>query len=162
MVITGCLDMKSAYNNVEWKSIILIAGMLPLTTALQKVGLVDIGSELLANWVTELGVIPILAILFLMTSVFTQVISNTATTVLIAPVALSLAIRLGFQPQAFVMVVALAASTAFATPVASPVNTLVMAAGNYSFKDFLKVGVPLIIISMIVTISLLPLLWPLR
>jgi di/tricarboxylate transporter len=89
------------------------------------------------------------------------VISNTATTVLIAPIALSLALRLGFQPQAFLMLVALAASTAFASPVASPVNTLVMGSGNYRFSDYLKVGIPLILISMIITLLLLPLLWPL-
>jgi di/tricarboxylate transporter len=99
--------------------------------------------------------------LFLITSLFTQVISNTATTVLIAPVALSLALNLGYQPQAFLMTVALAASTAYATPVASPVNTLVMGAGDYRFKDFARAGIPLILISMLLTILLLPLLWPL-
>jgi di/tricarboxylate transporter len=160
MVISGCLDMKSAYNSVDWKSIILIAGMLPLATALEKVGLVEIGSELMANLLVDLGIFPMLAILFLTTSVFTQFISNTATTVLLAPVAMSLAIRLGYQPQASVMAVALAASTAFASPVASPVNTLVMAAGNYRFRDYLKVGIPLILVSLVVTVVLLPMLWP--
>ena len=91
-----------------------------------------------------------------------QVISNTATTVLIAPIAFSLAIRLGYQPQAFLMLVAIAASTAFASPVASPVNTLVMGSGNYRFSDYLKVGIPLILISMFITIFLLPLLWPMH
>jgi len=160
MVISGCLDMKGAYNSVEWKSIILIAGMLPMTIAMQKVGLVDIGSNWLADSMGGLGVIPILALLFLITTTFTQVISNTATTVLIAPVALSVALRLGYQPQAFLMVVALAASTAFASPVASSVNTLVMAAGGYRFKDYLRVGIPLILLAMVVTVLLLPLLWP--
>jgi di/tricarboxylate transporter len=162
MVISGCLDMKGAYNSVDWKSIILIAGMLPMTTALQEVGLVEIGSNWMAVRMGGLGLIPILALLFLITSTFTQVISNTATTVLIAPIALSLATRLGYQPQAFLMAVALAASTAFATPVASPVNTLVMAAGNYRFKDYLRAGLPLILLAMIVTVLLLPLLWPVR
>jgi len=162
MVISGCLNMKQAYNSVDWKSIVLIAGMLPMTTALQKVGLVQIGSNWVASTLGGLGIVPTLASLFLITSLFTQVISNTATTVLIAPVALSLALQLGYQPQAFLMTVALAASTAYATPVASPMNTLVMAAGNYRFKDYAKVGIPLIFISMVITVLLLPILWPLN
>jgi di/tricarboxylate transporter len=161
MVICGCLNMKDAYNSVDWKSIILIAGMLPMTTALGKVGLVQLGTDWMASTLGGWGIMPTMAALFLITSLFTQVISNTATTVLIAPIALSLALRLGFQPQAFLMLVAIAASTAFASPVASPVNTLVMGSGNYRFKDFLRVGIPLILISMIITILLLPLLWPL-
>lgn len=161
MIITNCLSMKQAYNSVEWKSVILIAGMLPMTTALQKVGLVQTGAEWIASSLGGLGPIPVLGSLFLITSLFTQVISNTATTVLIAPVAFSLALNLGYQPQAFLMTVALAASTAYATPVASSVNTLVMSAGNYRFKDFARIGIPLIFISMVITILLLPLLWPL-
>ena len=160
MIISGCLDMKSAYNSIDWKSILRIAVMLPMTTALQEVGLVEIGSTWMASGLGGLGIIPILAALFLITSIFTQVISNTATTVLIAPIALSLALRLGYQPQAFLMAVAVAASTAYASPVASPVNTLVMASGNYRFKDYLRVGIPLILISMIFTVILLPLLVP--
>jgi di/tricarboxylate transporter len=161
MVISGCLEMKKAYNSVEWKSVILIAGMLPMATALSKVGLVQTGAEWIASSLGGWGAIPVLGAMFLITSAFTQVISNTATTVLIAPVALSLALKLGYQPQAFLMAVALAASTAYATPVASPVNTLVMGAGNYRFKDFAKIGIPLIILSMLITILVLPLLFPL-
>jgi di/tricarboxylate transporter len=162
MVITGCLDMKQAYSSVEWKSVILIAGMLPMTSALQKVGLVQLGSEWMASNLGGWGIIPLMAALFLITSGFTQVISNTATTVLIAPVALSLALELGYRPQAFLMLVALAASTAFASPVASSVNTLVMGSGNYTFRDYFRVGIPLILISMVLTITILPLLWPLN
>jgi di/tricarboxylate transporter len=162
MVITGCLDMQAAYSSVEWKSIILIACMLPMTTALQEVGLVKIVTSRLAATLGGWGGIPVLAALFLITSAFTQVLSNTATTVLISPIALTLALSLGYRPQAFVMVVALAASTAFASPIGSSSNTLVMAAGNYRFKDYLRVGLPLILISLLVSISLLPLLWPLR
>ncbi len=162
MVISGCLKMKDAYNSVDWRSIILIAGMLPMATALQKTGLVQVGTDWMASTLGGLGDLPTLAALFLITSLFTQVISNTATTVLIAPIAFSLAIRLGYQPQAFLMLVAIAASTAFASPVASPVNTLVMGSGNYRFSDYLKVGIPLIFISMAITIFLLPLLWPLH
>ena len=161
MILTGCLDIKDAYNSVDWKSIILIAGMLPMTTALQNVGLVELGTNRLAVTMQGWGILAIMAALFLVTSLFTQVISNTATTVLIAPIALSLALRLGYQPYSFLMLVAIAASTAYASPVASPVNTLVMGSGNYRFKDYLRVGIPLIILMMIITVLLLPQLWPL-
>jgi di/tricarboxylate transporter len=99
--------------------------------------------------------------LFLLTSAFTQVLSNTATTVLVAPIALASARQLGVEPYAFLMAVAIAASMAFASPVASPVNTLVMAAGDYQFRDYLKVGAPLTLIALILSIVFLPLLWPL-
>jgi di/tricarboxylate transporter len=99
--------------------------------------------------------------LFLLTSVFTQVLSNTATTVLVAPIALAAARELGVQPYAFLMAVAMAASMAFASPVASPANTLVMGAGNYQFRDYLRVGGPLILVVLILSVIFLPILWPL-
>jgi di/tricarboxylate transporter len=98
--------------------------------------------------------------LFLLTSLFTQFISNTATSVVVAPVALTAAASLGVEPYAFLMAVAIAASMAFATPVASPSNTLVMGAGNYRFGDYIKVGTPLIFITLIATVIFLPLLFP--
>jgi len=161
MIITGCLPVKDAYDFVDWKSVILIAGMLPMATALENVGLVHLSAEWLAGTLGSFGAYPTLISLFLITSLFTQIISNTATTVLIAPVALSLSRTLGYQPQALLMTVAIAASTAFASPVSSPVNTLVMGAGDYRFSDYLKVGGPLILVTMVVSLLLLPLLWPL-
>ncbi len=162
MIVVGCIEAKDAYDTVDWKSIILIAGMLPMTTALQKVGLVQISVQWLANTLGSMGPYLTLTTLFLLTSLFTQVISNTATTVLIAPIALSLSQSLGYQPQAFLMLVAIAASTAFASPVSSPVNTLVMGAGEYRFSDYLKVGGPLILVILIVSVLVLPLIWPLH
>ena len=161
MIITGCLDIKDAYKSVDWKSVILIAGMLPMATALGKVGLIELGTDYFASLLEGWGDVPTMAALFLLTSLLTQVISNTATAVLIGPVALSLALRLGYQPQAFLMLVAIAASAAFISPV-SAVNTLVMGSGNYRFKDFLKAGLPLILIVMVITVGLLPVIWPLR
>ncbi len=161
MIMAGCLQAKDAYDTVDWKSIILIAGMLPMTTALQKVSLVQVSVEWLANTLGSMGPYFILSTLFLLTSLFTQVISNTATTVLIAPIALSLSQNLGYQPQAFLMLVAIAASTAFASPVSSPVNTLVMGAGDYRFSDYLRVGGPLILVVLLVSVLVLPLIWPL-
>jgi di/tricarboxylate transporter len=160
MILVGCLTIDEAYEAINWKSVILIAGMLPMATALEKVGLVNIVALGLTNNLGNLGPLLIMAILFLLTSIFTQVFSNTATTVLIAPIALATAVKLGIEPNAFLMAVAIAASMAFASPVASPVNTLVMGAGGYRFRDFIRVGIPLILIALIISLLLLPLLWP--
>ncbi len=160
MVLTKCLTMDDAYNAINWKSIVLIAGMIPMSIALQKVGLIDLAANGLVTIFKDYGFLAIMAGLFLLTSVFTQFISNTATTVVIAPVALASAESLGIQPYAFLMAVAIAASMAFATPVASPSNTLVMGAGNYRFYDYIKVGVPLIILALITTLIVVPVLFP--
>jgi di/tricarboxylate transporter len=160
MILAGCLTIDEAYEAVDWKSIVLIAGMLPMSIALEKVGLINLVAEGLTNSLGNQGPLVMLASLFALTSLFTQVLSNTATIVLIAPIALASADKLAVQPYAFMMGVAIAASMAFATPVASPVNTLVMGAGNYRFSDYIKVGLPLILLVMLVSILVLPLLWP--
>lgn len=160
MVLSGCLSMDEAYQVVDWRSIILVAGMLPMSLALEKVELISLIAENLTGALGSLGPTMVMAGLFMMTSVFTQVISNTATAVLVAPVALAAAGNMGVQPHAFLMAVAIAASMAFASPVASPVNTLVMSAGQYRFGDYIRIGLPLILILMIVTLLGLPLIWP--
>jgi di/tricarboxylate transporter len=160
MVITGCLTMDEAYDFIDWRSLFLIAGMIPLSTAMEKVGAVDAAANGLVNSLGTFGPLAVLAGLFLFTSLFTQFLSNTATTVIVAPLAFAAAVELQVQPHAFLMAVAVAASMAFATPVASPTNTLVMGAGNYSFSDYAKVGVPLIFISLLLVILILPLLFP--
>lgn len=160
MILTGCLTIDEAYNVIDWKSIVLVAGMLPMSAALDKVGLIALLAENLTVALGALDPIWILGGLFIVTSLFTQVLSNTATAVLIAPLALAIAQNLGIQPHALLMSVAIAASMAFASPVASPVNTLVMGAGNYRFSDYIKVGTPLMLIAMVITMFVLPLLWP--
>lgn len=160
MVLTGCVTIDQAYGFIDWKSIVLMAGMLPMSTALSKVGLIDVAAQQLTSSLGVYGPIVVLAGLFLSTSLFTQVLSNTATTVLLAPLALAAAQNLSVQPHAFLMGVAIAASMALASPVASPVNTLVMGAGNYRFIDYLKIGGPMILIMTVITVLLLPLLWP--
>ncbi len=160
MVLSGCLTMDDAYAAIDWKSIVLIAGMLPMSIALEDVGLVSLIAEELTSNLGDLGPLVIMGGLFLLTSAFTQVISNTATAVLIAPVAFATAREMGVQPQAFLMAVSIAASMAFASPVASPVNTLVMGAGNYRFKDYIKAGVPMVFLMLIVMLIGVPLLWP--
>jgi di/tricarboxylate transporter len=161
MVVTRCVNMEEAYRSMNWQSLVLIAGMLPLARALEVTG----GSKLivtsLADLFHDLGPRAVLAGLFLLTSLFSQFISNTATTVLVAPIALSLALDMGQTPAPYLMTVAIAASTAFATPVASPVNTLILGPGNYRFGDFLKVGVPLQLLALVITVAMVPVVFPL-
>ena len=160
MILTGCVSIDEAYNVIDWKSIVLVAGMLPMSAALEKVGLIELLAGNLTVTLGTLNPIWIIGGLFLVTSLFTQVLSNTATAVLVAPLALAIAQNLGIQPHALLMSVAVAASMAFASPFASPVNTLVMGAGNYRFSDYMKVGAPLMLIAMTVTMVVLPLLFP--
>ncbi len=160
LVLTGTIKMDDAYQSIDWRSVVLIAGMLPMSTALEQVQIVDWAAMSLTAWLGTLGPHAVLAGIFVLTSTFTQLLSNTATTVLLAPVALISAQTLGVEPHAFLMAVALAASTAFASPVASPVNTLVMGAGGYRFGDYLRVGGPMILISLIASVLLLPRLFP--
>jgi di/tricarboxylate transporter len=152
--------MDDASDAIDWKSIFLIAGMLPMATALESVGLVEDVAGLLTGALGDAGLLIVLGSLFLFTAIFTQVLSNTATTVLVAPIGLAVARELGVQPQAFLMAVAIAASMAFASPIASPTNTLIMEAGQYRFKDYGKAGVPLVVITMALSLIFLPLLFP--
>lgn len=160
MVLTGCLTMDDAYESIDWKSIVLIAGMLPMATALEKVGLVALASQTLTDLTGGAAPVVVMGAMFFLTALFTQLLSNTATTVLVAPIALASALQIGVAPQAFMMAVALASSMAFATPVASPTNTLVMGAGGYRFGDYAKVGIPLIFVMMIVVLIVVPIFWP--
>lgn len=160
MILTGCLTIDDAYDFIDWKSIVLVAGMLPMSTALEKTGLINLAADQLTATLGNLGPLWVLGGLFLGTAIFTQVLSNTATTVLLAPLGLVAAQNLGVQPHAFLMAIAIAASMAFASPVASPVNTLVMGAGNYRFSDYIKIGSPLILITMLIALLMLPLLFP--
>ncbi len=159
-VLTGCLTMDEAYQAVDWKSVVLIACMLPMSIALEKVGLIQLVADVMVDSLGQWGPMAVLVGLFVLTSVFTQILSNTATTVLVAPIALAAAQELGVQPYAFMMGVAVAASMAFASPVASPVNTMVMGAGDYRFGDYVRVGVPLLVVTLLVSVLALPLLWP--
>ncbi len=160
MVLTGCLSMDDAYEAIDWKSIVLIAGMLPMSTALQQVGLVARFAQGLTDGLGGFGPLVVMAGLFLLTAIITQVLSNTATAVVVAPIAFATARELGVQPQAFMMATCIAASMAFASPVGSPVNTLVMGAGSYRFADYVRAGVPMVLIMMAMTLMSVPLLWP--
>jgi di/tricarboxylate transporter len=157
-----CIDLDSAYRSIHWKSLILIVGMLPFSIALQKTGGVELAADGLMAITAGAGDHMVLACLFAITAILGLFISNTATAVLMAPVALAIASELQASPYPFAMIVALGASTAFMTPISSPVNTLVVAPGNYGFGDFVKVGVPLSLLVMIVSVLLVPWLLPLH
>lgn len=162
MVLTGCLrNMDDAYGQINWESIVLIAAMLPMATALEKTGGMAILSEGMIQTLGGFGAFGVLAGIYLLTVIFGQFISNTATAVLFAPIAMNAAIALDANPYTFLITVAVASSMAFATPVASPTNALVLTAGEYKFIDFVKVGVPLQIIMFIVMMLAIPLIFPL-
>lgn len=161
MGLLRCIDLDSSYRSIHWKSLILIVGMLPFSIALQKTGGVDLAAEGLMSLTRAMGPYGVLGSLFAITAILGLFISNTATAVLMAPVALAMAKELGASPYPFAMIVALAASTAFMTPISSPVNTLVVAPGNYRFGDFLRIGVPFSIAVLIISVALVPWLLPL-
>ena len=161
MVLVGCLSMEQAYGSINWESVVLIAAILPMATALEKTGGMQLIVDWLLNSLGNFGPMAMMLGLFVLTSAFSQVISNTATTVLIAPIAYQTALNLEVAPQSFLIAVAIAASTAFCTPIASPVNTLVLNPGGYRFSDFFKVGIALQFIVMIATMLLVPWLFPL-
>ena len=160
MVVARCLTMDTAYRVINWPSLVLLAGMLPLATALQNTGATDLIVKAIADNLGGLGPTAMLVALFLLTAVMGLFISNTATAVLLAPIAIGIAADMGVSPYPYVMTVAVAASAAFMTPVSTPVNTLVVAPGGYTFGDFAKVGVPLTILVMLVAALLIPLLFP--
>ncbi|MFS0826902.1 SLC13 family permease [Pseudomonas phoenicis] len=156
-----CIDMDSAYRAIHWQSLVLIVGMLPFALALQQTGGIALAVDGLVGLLGGAGPRMMLACLFVLTAVIGLFISNTATAVLMAPVAISMASELGLSPYPFAMTVALAASAAFMTPVSSPVNTLVLGPGQYRFADFVKVGVPFTVLVMLVTVVMVPWLFPL-
>ncbi len=155
-----CINAESAYKAIHWPSIILIVGMMPFALALQKTGGVDLVVKGLMDVAGGEGPYLMLGCLFVICAAIGLFISNTATAVLMAPIALAAAKSMGVSPYPFAMVVAMAASAAFMTPVSSPVNTLVLGPGKYSFSDFVKIGVPFTILVMVVCVLLIPVLFP--
>ena len=155
-----CINAESAYKAIHWPSIILIVGMMPFALALQKTGGVDLVVKGLMDVAGSEGPYLMLGCLFVMCAAIGLFISNTATAVLMAPIALAAAKSMGVSPYPFAMVVAMAASAAFMTPVSSPVNTLGLGPGKYSFSDFVKIGVPFTVLVMVVCVLLIPVLFP--
>jgi di/tricarboxylate transporter len=160
MGLFRCIDLDMAYRAIQWKSLILIVGMLPFALALDRAGGVDLAAEFLVTLVGDAGPYAILAVLFVVTVLFGLFVGNTATAVLMIPIALDVAEDLQASPYPFAMIIALAASTAFLSPI-SPINTMVATAGNYGFADFVRVGLPLTLIVLGLSVVLVPLAFPL-
>lgn len=161
MVLCGCFrNVEAAYKTINWESLVLIAAMMPMSIALEKTGASALLSHTLVDGLGAVGPVALLAGIYFTTSLLTLFISNTATAVLMAPIALSSAAEMGISPYAFLFAVTLGASMCFASPFSTPPNALVMQAGRYSFMDYIKVGIPLQVIMGLVMLIVLPLLFP--
>ena len=161
MVLTGCLTMEHAYRAIDWRAIFLIAGMLPLGTAMQDTGAAEYLAAQVMNLLGEAGPWPVIMGLYILTAMATMIIPTAALVVLMAPIVLSAMSEMGLAPETAMMAVAMAASASFTSPISHPANILVMGPGGYRFVDYLKMGVPLTIVVFITVMALLPVLWPL-
>lgn len=161
MVLTGCLSMEEAYHSIEWRAVVLIAGMLPLGIAMEKSGAARFLAEGVVDMVGGFGPQALIAGLFVLTALASQFMPNPVVTVLMAPIAINAAVNTNLSPHALIMTVAISASASFLSPVGHPANVLIMGPGGYRIKDYLKVGAPLTLVVLIVTLLLLPVFWPL-
>lgn len=160
-VLTGCLTEKQAYASIDWVTIFLFAGMMPVSNAMDKTG----AGKLIAEWTVNLmggapDPIVLTGVLFVLSCFLTQFMSNTAAAALLCPIGIAIAKQLNADPKAVVMAIAVAASCAFASPVGTPPNTLVLGPGNYKFMDYVKAGMGLCLVSFVVSLVLIPIIWP--
>ena len=161
MVLTKCLTMEEAYRYIEWKAVFLIAGMLPLGTALDKSGAAGLLAENVVGLLGPFGPYGVLFGLLVITFMATSIIPTAALVVLMVPIALNTSASLGMSPHALMMGIALAASSSFTSPISHPANVLVMGPGGYRFTDYMKVGIPLTLVVLVVLMLVLPIFWPL-
>lgn len=163
MVVSGCLrNMKEAYDNINWESIVLIGAMMPMAAAFSNTGVDKLISGTLVNYLGNVSPYALLAGIYFCTSILTLFISNTATAILFAPIAMQAAKTMDVSPLPMLFAVAVAASMCFASPFSTPPNALVMSAGRYTFMDYIKVGLPLQIIMGVVMVLVLPFIFPFK
>jgi di/tricarboxylate transporter len=160
MVLTGCLSMEEAYRSIQWKAVFLIAGMLPLGIAMENTGAASFLAEGMVSAIGGFGSLVVMAGLFILAALASQVMPNPAVAVLLAPIALSTASDLGISPYPLMMAVAISASAAFLSPVGHSANVLIMGPGGYRFSDFTKVGLPLTLVVLLVSLLVIPIVWP--
>ncbi|WP_321975576.1 SLC13 family permease [Aureibaculum sp. 2210JD6-5] len=160
VMLTGCVPVSKAYKGISWTSVVMIAAMIPMGVALQKTGTAQLIANNLVTYLGSVHPILLLGGIFLLTTTFSQVINNSATAVLMAPIAILAATSLQISPEPFMIAVAISASTAFLTPVGTTTNAMVMTAGGYKFMDYLKVGTPLLLLFFIITLIMVPIIWP--
>lgn len=160
VLLSGCVPMSKAYKGISWTSVVMIAAMIPMGVALQKTGTAQMIANALVTYLGSISPVMLLGGIFLLTTTFSQVINNSATAVLMAPIAMLAANSLNISPEPFMIAVAVSASTAFLTPVGTTTNAMVMSAGGYKFMDYLKVGAPLLLMFFVITLVLVPIIWP--
>jgi di/tricarboxylate transporter len=161
LVLARCLTMEEAYRAIEWRVVVLIAGLLPIGTALVETGLVARVGQLFTTALAGAGPLALIGGLYLFTVLVTQLVGGQVASLIVAPIAVSTAVHLGVSPPAVGVAVAMACSAAFLTPIAHPVNVLMMGPGGYSFGDFLRVGIGMVVVCFVTLLLVMPLLWPL-
>ncbi len=159
-IVTRCIDPEDAYQSIQWPILLLIYGMLAIGQALEASGAVTLLVGMLGRFVHELGPVAVLSIVYLLTSVLTEFMSNNAAAILLTPVAIGIAESMGIDPRPLVVAVMLAGSASFATPIGYQTNTFIYRAGNYRFNDFVRIGVPLNLILWAVAVFAIPRIWP--
>ncbi|MCQ2373310.1 MAG: SLC13 family permease [Phascolarctobacterium sp.] len=159
-VLTGCLTEKQAYASIDWVTIFLFAGMMPVSTAMNKTGAGKLIAETVVAAMGTPSPMVLTGGLFLLSCILTQFMSNTASAALLCPIGIAIAQKLGADPKAVLMAIAVAASCAFATPVGTPPNTLVLGPGNYKFMDYVKAGTGLVVVCFVVSLVVIPIVWP--
>ena len=160
-VLTGCLTERQAYASIDWVTIFLFAGMMPVSSAMDKTG----AGKLIAEWTVSLmggspSPLVVTGVLFILSCGLTQFMSNTASAALLCPIGIAISKNLGADPKAVLMAIAVAASCAFATPVGTPPNTLVLGPGGYKFMDYVKAGTGLVLVAFVVSLVVIPMVWP--
>jgi di/tricarboxylate transporter len=161
MILTGVLSMDQAYQSIEWKTVFLVAGMLPLGTAMTKTGAADLLTSWLVAALGGAGAVGLLAGLVALAILLTQAMNGAAVAAFLAPVAIQTAEQIGADPRTMAMGIALATSIAFLTPLGHPVNALVMGPGGYRFRDYFRIGLPLAVLAYLMIVGLLLLIWKL-
>ncbi len=161
MVLGRCLSMPQAYRTISWNSVVLTAAMIPMSIALQVTGGAEFVADGLIDTLGSVGPVALMAGIFLATTTLSQVVSNSATTVLMAPIVVQVGLDMGLSVRPLLMIVAISASTAFLTPIGTTTNLMVTTPGDYRFQDFLRVGIPLVLLFMIISLLLVPIIWPL-
>jgi di/tricarboxylate transporter len=161
MIVLRVLTVQQAYRRISWTTVLLVAGIIPLSTAIRTSGAGELVAEVLVGAVRDAGPLMLLVALFALTVAFGQMISNTATALIVIPIAVSAAAQLGVSPRPVLMTVCVAAAASFLTPVATPANMMVMGPAGYRFGDYWRLGLPIVGVFFVVAIGLVPLVWPL-
>jgi di/tricarboxylate transporter len=160
IILTGIMTIEQSYRAIGWTTVILVAAMMPLSTAMMETGAAKLMAERLVALVGDAGPLALIAGLFVLTAMLGQLISNTATALIVIPIGVAAAASMGVSPRPVLMATAIAAAASFLTPIATPTNLMVMGPGGYAFSDYWKLGLPLMVWFFVVSVGLVPLIWP--